>query len=146
MLRRKRTNEALDECLRLLQEESLSLEECLELYPDLADELVILLTTAIALKSSYSINPSPEFQERAAQRFRQEISRLPTVRPSQAASQQYHLNWRSVSLALGVLTGVALMIWGSLTIFNDGSSVIVRSAEAASSSAPRKLPKRASRL
>ena len=141
MIRGKRTRAALDECLRLLQEESLSLEECLELYPDLADELVMLLTTAMALKASYNITPSLEFQERAAQRFRQEIDRLATVPPIPAASQRPPLNWRSVSLVLGVLTGVALMIWGSVTIFNDGSSVIVRSAEAASS-APRKLPKR----
>ena len=144
MLRGKRTREALDECLRLLQEESLPLEECLALYPDLADELVMLLTTATALKSSYNVDPSPEFQERAAQRFRQEINRLATVPPIPAAGQQHPLSWRSISLALGVLTGVALMIWGSLTIFNDGSSVIVRSAEAASSSVPRKLPKRTS--
>lgn len=143
MLRRKRTRAALDECLRLLQEESISLEECLEPYPDLADELVMLLATAMALKSSYNVNPSLEFQDRAAQRFRQELNRLPTVPPILAASQ-HPLNWRSASLILGVLTGVALMIWGSLTIFNDGSSVIVRSAEAASSSVPRKLPKRTS--
>ena len=141
MIRGKRTRAALDECLRLLQEEGLSLEECLELYPDLSDELVMLLTTAMALKASYNVTPSPEFQERAAQRFRQEMDRLATVPPIPAASQRPSLNWRSVSLVLGVLTGVALMILGSVTIFNDGSSVIARSAEAASS-APRKLPKR----
>lgn len=143
MLRGKRTRAALDECLRLLEEEGLALEECLALYPDLADELVMLLTTATALKSSYNVNPSLEFQERAAQRFRQEMNRLATVPPI-PAGQQHPLSWRSASLVLGVLAGVALMILGSLTIFNDGSSVIVRSAEAASSSVPRKLPKRAS--
>ena len=140
MLRGKRTRAAFDECLRLLQEEGLPLEECLALYPDLADELVMLLTTATALKSSYNVNPSLEFQERAAQQFRQEMNRLATVPPI-PAGQQHPLSWRSASLVLGVLAGVALMILGSLTVFNDGSSVIVRSAEAASS-VPRKLPKR----
>ncbi len=55
----------LNECLERLLVKGDSIEQCLQSFPEHADELEPLLQTTLAIKKASAIQPSPEFREKA---------------------------------------------------------------------------------
>ncbi len=68
----------LDECLERLLIKGETVEQCLESYPEQADELKPLLQTALVTKKASAIQPRPDFRARARYQFR---SALQVVEP-----------------------------------------------------------------
>ncbi len=64
----KKFENILDECLERLLKGG-TIEQCLADFPEHRDTLKPLLETALALKEISAIQPSPEFRERARNRF-----------------------------------------------------------------------------
>jgi len=60
----------LDECLERLLIKGETVEQCLESYPEQADELKPLLQTALVTKKASAIQPRPDFRARARYQFR----------------------------------------------------------------------------
>lgn len=63
-------DDILNECLERVLFQGETLEQCLYVYPDLADELKPLLHMALVSREALAIKPSPEFRERAGYQFR----------------------------------------------------------------------------
>jgi len=55
----------LDECLERLLAKGKTIDQCLQSYPEYADELKPLLKMAMDTKTAIAIQPRPEFRERA---------------------------------------------------------------------------------
>ena len=66
----KEFNNIFDECLERIVLDGETLEYCLKLYPEQADELKPLLETVLAVKEASSVEPRPEFRARARYQFR----------------------------------------------------------------------------
>ncbi len=71
----------LDECLERLLIKGETVEQCLESYPEQADELKPLLQTALVTKKASAIQPRPDFRARARYQFR---SALQVVEPKRS--------------------------------------------------------------
>lgn len=59
----------LDECLERLLVRGETIEQCLQRFPELANELKPLLETAQAVNKASAIRPHPEFRDRARYQF-----------------------------------------------------------------------------
>jgi hypothetical protein len=60
----------LNECLERIMLGGESLEQCLEHYPEQAEELKPLLETVLAVKEASAVEPRPDFKARARYQFR----------------------------------------------------------------------------
>jgi hypothetical protein len=58
----ERLKDILDDCLDRVTKRGDTIEQCLEIYPDWADELEPLLRTAVSVKTATSFRARPEFQ------------------------------------------------------------------------------------
>ncbi len=65
MNRNREFNNILDECLERLLAKGETIDQCLQSYPEHADELKPLLKMAMDAKTAIAIQPRPEFRERA---------------------------------------------------------------------------------
>jgi hypothetical protein len=66
----KEFDNILDECLERIVLGGETLEQCLERYPEQADELKPLLETVLAVKEASAVEPRPDFKARARYQFR----------------------------------------------------------------------------
>jgi hypothetical protein len=66
----KELDNILDECLERIVLGGETLEQCLERYPEQADELKPLLETVLAVKEASAVEPRPDFKARARYQFR----------------------------------------------------------------------------
>ena len=66
----KEFNNILDDCLERLLVKGETIEQCLQSYPEQADELRSLLQTALVAKEASAIQPRAEFRARARYQFR----------------------------------------------------------------------------
>jgi len=70
----------IDDCLERLLAKGETVEQCLENYPERADELKPLLQTALAAKKASAIQPRPEFKARARYEFRSALQTMEAKR------------------------------------------------------------------
>jgi hypothetical protein len=69
-MKNKEFENILDECLERIVLGGETLEQCLERYPEQADELKPLLETVLAVKKASAVEPRPDFKARASYQFR----------------------------------------------------------------------------
>jgi hypothetical protein len=120
MKNKKEFKEILDGCLEsVLRGESI--EACLELYPDQAEELRPLLVTAASAKSAVDIKPRREFRDRAGYEFQKairEVETAPAVRREAGVFQTLlRPAWATLILVVIVLAA------GSGTVYAANSSL-----------------------
>jgi len=69
-------NNILDECLERLLAKGETIEQCLQSYPEQADELEPLLQMALATKEASAIQPRPEFRAKARYQFHSALQEI----------------------------------------------------------------------
>lgn len=98
----------LDECLERVLVKGETIEQCLESYPQQADELKPLLLTALSAKRASAIQPHPEFKARARYQL---LSAL----QSREARRSRFFNWRP-RWATAIAIVLALLLAGGGTV------------------------------
>ena len=98
----------LDDCLERLLTKGETAEQCLESYPERADELKPLLQTALAAKKASAIQPRPEFKARARYEFQSALQTMPSKRS--LPSLFWQPRW-----ATAVITVLVLLLAGGST-------------------------------
>ncbi len=94
-------NNILDDCLERLLVKGKTIEQCLQSYPEQADELEPLLQTAMAAKQASAIQPHPEFRARARHQLHQALQ---TVKPKKRFSLfGWQSRWATVVTAVLIL-------------------------------------------
>ena len=76
MKKNRKFNNILDECLERLLAKGETIEQCLQSYPEQADELEPLLQTALATKKASAIQPLPDFRAKARYQFRSALQEI----------------------------------------------------------------------
>ena len=100
----KRIEEALNDCIERMDGGE-SLDDCLNSYPDLADELKPLLELSHAVtETSLSIKPRGEFKAAARYRFHQALAEKESKAAKTApAPRRWRFKWATVALAVLVV-------------------------------------------
>lgn len=75
MKKSREFNNILDECLERLLVKGETIEQCLQDFPEQADELEPLLQMALATKKAITIQPRPEFRAEARYQFLSALQR-----------------------------------------------------------------------
>lgn len=115
MNRDKELANILNDCLeRLLQGETI--EQCLQDYPQYAEEIEPLLQTAMAAKKALAIQPGVEFKARARYQFQ---SVLKETKPGRGLP---FLSWQP-RWAPALAIGLAFLLAGSGTVAAAGNSM-----------------------
>jgi len=65
----KKIENIIDNCIKLISEDNLSIEQCLKRYPKLKEELKPLLESFIKVKEFEKINPSANFEDEVKTQF-----------------------------------------------------------------------------
>ena len=116
MKKSRKFNDILDECLERLLVKGETIEQCLQSYPEQADELEPLLQIALATKKASVIQPRPEFRDKARYQFR---SALQEIEPK----RRYSLfGWQS-RWATAVTVVLVLVLAGGSTVAAAGNSM-----------------------
>ena len=116
MKKNRKFNNILDECLEQLLVKGKTIEQCLQSYPEQADELEPLLHIALATKKASVIQPRPEFRAKARYQFR---SALQEIEPK----RRYSLfGWQS-RWATVVTVVLVLLLAGGSTVAAAGNSM-----------------------
>ena len=119
MKNKKEFENILDGCLESVMRGA-SIDECLELYPDHADELRPLLVTAAGAKRAVDIKPRREFRDRAGYEFQKairEVETAPAVRRESIFQTLLKPAWATMILIVIVLAA------GSGTVYAANSSL-----------------------
>lgn len=111
---KRKFEDIFEECLAAILAGQRSLDECLALYPQAAQELQPLLETALDLRASLQLEPSAAFRERARHRFLMAVA----SRPATAVPVARPL-WRWAPVAAAGLVGVAVLAFLSVTLLNE---------------------------
>ena len=117
MMKNKRFNDILDECLDRLLTKSQTVEQCLADYPEEAGELEPLLHMAVATERITTIQPSPEFRTRARYQFRLALQDMEAGRSHSLFG--WLPQWATVVAAVLAF----LLITGSGTVAAAGNSM-----------------------
>ena len=123
-MRSKRLEDVFAECLTAVLEGRRSVEECLTLYPDLAEKLRPLLATALDLRSAYAVNPPPPFAEAARRRFAEATQQLTTPRARQRLTGPALPFWRWAPAVGAAVLFIVFLGWVSATILNEDDSLV----------------------
>ncbi|MBI4187857.1 MAG: hypothetical protein HY529_01485 [Chloroflexi bacterium] len=116
MRKTRKLNNALDECLERLLLKGETVEQCLQSFPEYADELKPLLETALSVKQASAIQPRPELRDRARYQL---YSVLQNTAPKKSHS---FFNWQPQWAV--VLTAVLVfLLAGSGTVAAASSSM-----------------------
>ena len=116
MKKSRKFNDILDECLEQLLVKGETIEQCLQSYPEQADELEPLLQIALATKKASVIQPRPEFRDKARYQFR---SALQEIEPKRGYSL---FGWQS-RWATAVTVVLVLVLAGGSTVAAAGNSM-----------------------
>ncbi len=116
MKKSRKFNNILDECLERLLVNDETVEQCLQSYPEQADELEPLLQTALATKRASAIQPRPEFRAEARYQFR---SALQAVEPKRRLP---FFGWQP-QWATVVAVVLVLLLAGGSTVAAAGNSM-----------------------
>lgn len=101
----KNFEDILDDCLERLLVNGETVEDCLAVYPQQADDLKPLLQTALDTKKAATIEPSPEFRARARYRFHAALQE--TASPKSGPFSFWRARWATV------LTTILVMLLAS---------------------------------
>ncbi|MBI4304229.1 MAG: hypothetical protein HY665_07850 [Chloroflexi bacterium] len=116
MKRTEEFNNILNECLERLLIKGETAEQCLESYPDYAEELRPLLQTTLAAKRASYIEPRPEFKDRARYQFLAALRERETERKHHPI--HWHPRWTTV-----VAMVLVLLLAGGGTVMAAGASL-----------------------
>jgi len=116
MKRSREFDNNLDECLERLLAKGETLEQCLESYPEQADELKPLLQTALVAQKTSAVQPRPEFKARARYEFR---SALQEIAPRKSRPL---FGWKP-QWATVIITVLVLILAGGGTVAAAGNSM-----------------------
>lgn len=116
MRKNKEFDDILNECLERLLVKGASPEECLDSYPEHADELQPLLQMAAATKKALAIEPRPEFMARARYQF---VAALGEAAPGRG---RRFFAWR-LRPATVVATALILLLAGGGVVVAAGYSM-----------------------
>lgn len=108
-------DEILNECLERLAKGD-TIDQCLQRYPEQADELKSLLQTALAVRKTSAIQPRAEFKARARYQFRSALQEA-SSRKSRPAFGWFP-RWATVT---AIVIGILLL--GSGTVAASGYSM-----------------------
>ena len=119
MKKTKEFNNILDECLERLMFKGESIEQCLQSYPEQANELEPLLRTAsFAASKTSAIKPRPEFREKARYQFRAALHEAERKKGHSLSGWRWQPRWMATITAVMVL-----LLGGSSTVAAAGSSM-----------------------
>jgi len=116
MRKSKEFDNILDDCLERLLTKGETIEQCLESYPEQADELKPLLQTVLATKKASAIQPRPEFKARARYQF------LSALQAMEAKRSRPFLGWQP-RWATAVITVLILLLVGGSTVAAASNSM-----------------------
>ncbi len=117
MRKSREFDNVLDECLERLLIKGETVEQCLQSFPEHADELEPLLETALATKKASAIQPRPEFRDRAKSQF---YSALQLTEPKKGYPIfSWQLRWATVVAIVLAL----LLAGGGGTVAAAGGSM-----------------------
>lgn len=119
MLRSRRIDEIFAECLeRVFNGEAI--EQCVEKYPEQAEELRKLLATAVAARKAAAVEPTPEFRERA--RYQLQAALREKAAAKTAARPSFSWHWQP-RWAVALTAAVLVLISGSGTVLAANTSM-----------------------
>ncbi len=101
----KNFEDILDDCLERLLVNGETVEDCLAVYPQQADDLKPLLQIALDTKKAATIEPSPEFRARARYQFHAALQE--TASPKSSPFSFWRARWATV------LTTILVMLLAS---------------------------------
>ena len=99
----------LDDCLERLLAKGETVEQCLESYPERADELKPLLQTALTAKKVSAIQPRPDFRARARYQFHS------ALRAMELKRSRPFLGWRPRWATAVAIVLILLLVGGGTT-------------------------------
>jgi len=107
MTQNEKFDDILNECLdRMLKGETV--EQCLQSYPEQAQELEPLLRTAMAARAASCIQPRPEFRARARYEFQSALRDMEAKKSQRRSIFNWRWQWQPAwSIAL---TAVVIMV------------------------------------
>lgn len=116
MSKSKEFNNAFDMCLERLLARGESLEQCLQDFPEHADELKPLLETALSVKQMSAIQPRPEVKERVRHHLNS------VLRSMEAKKSMRFLSWQPRwAVAIAIL--LVFLLASSTTVAAAGNSM-----------------------
>jgi hypothetical protein len=118
MNKNREFNNILDECLERLLVKGETIDQCLQSYPEQADELKPLLQMAVETKTAIAIQPHPEFRERA--RYQLQSAFHQATEPKRRHSFIFRLS-RGWAIALSI--ALVVLLAGGGTVAAAGYSM-----------------------
>ncbi len=122
-------SQTLADCLDAIDSGKKTVPECLEVYPELAQELEPLLEVAKELSIAGQINPRRQFQETAHARI---VSQLPSRRPGLRFAHQFQHKIQTTSLkhrqyfqpwVVALIVLIAIATLGTGTVFASSQAL-----------------------
>ncbi len=118
MSKSREFDNVLDECLERLLAKGETIAQCLQSFPEQADELKPLLETALATRKAAAIQPRPEFKDRARYQFSLALQETERKRSRPFFSWGWQVRWVSV-----VAVVLAFLLAGSGTVAAAAGSI-----------------------
>ncbi len=108
----------LDECLERLLVKGETVEQCLRSFPEHVDTLKPLLETALAINKASTMQPRPEFRDRARYQFSLAFQETEQKKSRPLFSWSWQPRW-----AVAVAITLVLLLVGSSTVVAAGGSM-----------------------
>jgi len=118
MKKAKQFDNIFDECLERVLIKGETIEQCLASYPEQAAELEPLLLTALVAKKASSIEPCPEFRERARYQFRAALQEMEAKKERRFFGFNWQPRWATV-----VVTVLIFILASGGTVAAAGNSM-----------------------
>ncbi|MFC1943068.1 DUF5667 domain-containing protein [Chloroflexota bacterium] len=115
MKRSRKFENVLDECLGRLLVKGETVEQCLQSFPEHADELKPLLETALVVKEASAIQPRPELRDKARYQF---YSALQGMKPKKS---RLVFGWQPLWATVVAIVLVFLLAGGGTVAAAAGS-------------------------
>lgn len=116
MRKAKELDNILDECLERLLVRGDNIEQCLQSYPEYADELKPLLDTIVSAREVTDIRPRPEFRASARYQFRLALQEAKTKKGHR------FFGWQPVWVTV-VAVVLTIVLAGGTTVAAAGNSM-----------------------
>jgi len=116
MRKSKKLNNILDECLERLLIKGESIEQCLQSYPEHAEELKPLLDTILSGRGVSDVEPRPDFRARARYQFRL------ALQEAKAKRSRRFFGWQPAWAAV-VAVVVTFVLASGVTVGAAGNSM-----------------------
>jgi len=117
MNKSKELDNILDECLNRLMFKGETLEQCLRHYPKHVDELKPLLEAALVTSRLSSLEPSPEFKDKARVQLYTALRKMESKR----SRSFFNLGWRPQWVAVTAVVLALFLAGGSTAAAASGS-------------------------